>query len=273
MKKTLKRLLACAMCAITLFLVPGTSAYAHTVNVSNNLYYDEVRTMALALYKNVPDEMVRTIGADSMMTSVFGEHYKDWKYKSYDLIGTMKKKELDQLNHALISAMEPIAFAYFEGKSPDSNVHVIVREKVQLGNNGISEKNYEELKLLYSTAETLKKNTLNKTDKEKCRILHDYIADKMTYSVTGDAKEHRASSSLANGKGACEAYATLMYLFGNYCGLETDVYSYRREDGVLHAVNTVLVDGTVRYMDISTDDYLKTDYFFLQTEQEFEASK
>lgn len=273
MKNALKRLLSCVLCAFITFNMPGTSVYAHTVNSVNNAYYNEVKEMANALYENVPDATVCSIGINAVMTSVFGEHHKDWKYKSYDLIGTMKKKELDQLNHALISAMEPVAFACFEGTSMESNVHIITREKVEIGKHGINEKNYNELKLLYNTAETLKKNTSNKTDKEKSRILHDYIVDRMTYSVTGDAREHRAASGLADGKGACEAYATLMYLLGNYCGLETNVFSYRRSDGILHAVNTVMVDGNIRYMDISTDDYLNTDYFFLQTEQEFEATK
>lgn len=226
--------------------------------------------MASALYENIPEEHIRNIGYDVIMTGVFGEHHNDWGRKKYDLIRAVTSEEVKNTYGGIFELLGPAKFVRLSSDASRDTVYCCTYDKIALNHEGINERNYNDLKNLYSAAENLRVKTAGKPEKEKYSIIHDYIADSVEGGTGTSTDEFCAARGLSAGVGTCETYTVLMYLFGRYCGLEVGIIRYQAPgDTVSHTLNTGMLDGSLRYIDVTWDDALKTSAYFLQTEAEF----
>lgn len=118
--------------------------------------------------------------------------------------------------------------------------------------------------------------TPSMSDVEKVKVINEYIVKKTTYSKNTQASPHAAYTILKEGKGVCQAYATLAYMMLTEAGLEAHyVTGFAGED---HAWNLVKVDGEWYHLDPTWNDptfsidvssypamseYISYDYFLI----------
>lgn len=274
MKKTSLQFTVLSLCigVMTVIVCPANT-YAHVANSANNPYYAEVSQISHAISDNFP-ETVREAGYDVFMTGVFGEHYRDWDFKNHseDLIRELTRKEYDQISCGILQ-MSALGKSIIFGKgSNNERIYYCTSKKIPLNDEGINEQNYIGLKKLYQSAEELKQQTVGMDDVTKAKTIHDYIAASLTYSDTEKDEEYCVVPGFLAGKGVCQIYAMSMYIFGRYCGLEVGIVDYISDDGIPHGLNTLVVDGETRYIDVTWDDVLNTTKYFMETESQYYAS-
>lgn len=115
--------------------------------------------------------------------------------------------------------------------------------------------------------------TPSMSDVEKVKVINEYIVKKTTYSDNTQASPHAAYTILTEGKGVCQAYATLAYMMLTEAGMEAHyVTGFAREP---HAWNLVKVDGQWYHLDPTWNDptfvtsfqglaeYISYDYFLI----------
>lgn len=94
--------------------------------------------------------------------------------------------------------------------------------------------------------------TPSMSDVEKVKVINEYIVKKTTYSQNTQASPHAAYTILTEGKGVCQAYATLAYMMLTEAGMEAHyVTGFAREP---HAWNLVKVDGEWYHLDPTWND-------------------
>ncbi len=126
--------------------------------------------------------------------------------------------------------------------------------------------------------------TTEMTDREKVKVIHDWIVLQNTYNHNVSYSRSRGSSVLpftayavfANGNAVCAGYADAFTLMARSAGLlALDVNGYANEertDNYGHAWNMVLVEGTWLYLDCTWDDpddgqKISYDYFLISEEE------
>ena len=118
--------------------------------------------------------------------------------------------------------------------------------------------------------------TPSMSDVEKVKVINEYIVKKTTYSKNTQASPHAAYTILTEGKGVCQAYATLAYMMLTEADMEAHyVTGFAGED---HAWNLVKVDGEWYHLDPTWNDptfsssvasypgmseYISYDYFLI----------
>lgn len=128
---------------------------------------------------------------------------------------------------------------------------------------------------------------INSTDSEyqKVKKVHDYIVNHVTYYypdnefINGHSK-YGLNSAVLNGKGVCQAYATMFHELAGKVGLEDVLVSGEANNGSWggHAWNIVKIDGGWYHIDTTWDDpsysgsesdvsYLRYDYFLISDDQ------
>lgn len=94
--------------------------------------------------------------------------------------------------------------------------------------------------------------TPSMSDVEKVKVINEYIVKKTTYSDDTQASPHAAYTILTEGKGVCQAYATLAYMMLTEAGMEAHyVTGFAGEN---HAWNLVKVDGEWYHLDPTWND-------------------
>ncbi len=241
------------------------AAYAHTANERNNAYYVEVSGIAESLTANFKDETERKCCYDTMMTGVFGEHYRDWGFrqKKDDLICVLSEEESSQVFQGLL-------FMYGTAKYldlHDGNHYYCMLEKVALNEDGINAQNYDNLKAVYQAAEMLKAQTAGMNVTDKARHIHDYIVNTFNAGDEANPYDHCALRMISSGTGVCSAYTTLFTIFGRYCGLDVDMVVYKMKDrNTQHCFNTVVMEnGETRSIDVLWDDVMHDMRYFMET--------
>jgi hypothetical protein len=257
---------------VTLILSTLTpiSAKAYSANNQNCAYYDEVSSIATAFYANEPDEFTKTIGYDTIMAGVLGENYKSREKGGRDLIGVYPENKVDETFSGIFTLFAPVKEIIYSSNAANGTVLCCFENNISLNSDGINEENYNYLKLLYNTAELLKGQTENMDDVAKARVIHDYIVNAIEYNHTNEGNRYCAAVGLSTGIGSCQTYTTLMYLFGRYCGLDVENINYRCSvTQSYHSLNTIVVNGELRYIDATWDDDGNTSSYFMQTQSEY----
>jgi uncharacterized protein involved in cytokinesis, contains TGc (transglutaminase/protease-like) domain len=209
--------------------------------------------IALDLYNNEKDEVIRNLGVDTILASVktteSGENYVT--VGVYD-----KDPRLLLFNNALIST-EPSGFIDMGDK-----VKVTIP---YIGTQKTTEQNVRYIKNLYETAVKIKEVTAGWSDFYKARYIVNYICNKCEYDYS--LKVYGAAPMLTDGKGTCQAYASLFYILGRYCGLKVNIVPGRFIDNTKsdnHVWNQIDMDGRWVFVDITSYDQTKDERYFLQ---------
>lgn len=100
------------------------------------------------------------------------------------------------------------------------------------------------------------------TDKEKVRLIHNYIIDALSFDKTLDKKLMVADALTAfnTHKAVCQGYTHLANLMFERCGIKSTIIVSKEMD---HCWNKVYLDGEWYNLDITWDDKNKyTSYFY-----------
>ena len=112
------------------------------------------------------------------------------------------------------------------------------------------------------------------TELEKLRAVHDYLCENVEYDDIHKHNEHyhlksTAYGALINGHAVCQGYAAAAYRLLRELGVSCRVVTGMAElDGEkeFHAWNIAAVDGKYYNMDITWDDQLSTEDYFLRSD-------
>ena len=112
---------------------------------------------------------------------------------------------------------------------------------------------------------------------EKARAVHGYLCENVGYDDIHKRNEHyhlksTAYGALINGHAVCQGYCAAAYRLLREAGIECRVVTGLASiDGSeeYHAWNIVKIDGRWYNMDVTWDDQLDTDEFFLAGSQDF----
>ena len=117
-------------------------------------------------------------------------------------------------------------------------------------------------KELKSICETLIKT--NMTDFEKVRAINDYIVDRYEYDYS--LKSASPYLALKTSKTVCQGYAMTAYKMFNNAGLENRIVVGTAR-GISHAWNVVKINGKWYQIDITNNDSVKADKYFLVSDK------
>jgi len=99
--------------------------------------------------------------------------------------------------------------------------------------------------------------TPSMSDVEKVKVINEYIVRNTTYSFDTNTSPHAAYAILTEGKGVCQAYATLAYMMLTEAGMDAHYVTGvagTRDDREDHAWNLVKVDGEWYHLDPTWND-------------------
>lgn len=112
--------------------------------------------------------------------------------------------------------------------------------------------------------------TAGMTAERKVRFFHDYIIKKCEYDTT--CTKSRAYDCLIDGSSICNGYAIAFYNLCDAAGLKVEYIVGHANNGkssVLHAWNSVTVNGQKLYYDLTWDDCSGKDKFYAMSESDF----
>lgn len=113
-----------------------------------------------------------------------------------------------------------------------------------------NEMNFERLQTVYAAAQGLKQITSDMSDREKTSYIYDYVCDHLEYDHI--EADRNLAEAFCEGKGVCNDYTGLFYVFGTYCRLSIkNVSGLLLDTSQYHTWNMVLLDGAWRQVDVT----------------------
>ncbi|AWK51089.1 transglutaminase [Clostridium beijerinckii] len=98
------------------------------------------------------------------------------------------------------------------------------------------------------------------SDLEKVRAINNYIVNRYEYDYT--LKSISVYSGLTTSLAVCQGYSMTAYKMFNYAGIENRIVVGRIKD-IPHSWNSVKVQGNWRQLDITNNDSIEKDKYFL----------
>jgi transglutaminase-like putative cysteine protease len=89
--------------------------------------------------------------------------------------------------------------------------------------------------------------------REQLVLIHDWLIRHIAYDPTGDQGNNHAGSALLQQVTLCQGYAQSFQLIGQALGIEVGIIT-GTSDGIGHAWNQVILDGTAYHVDVTHDD-------------------
>ena len=100
----------------------------------------------------------------------------------------------------------------------------------------------------------------NMTELEKVRAINDYIVNRYEYDYT--LKSISVYSGLTTSLAVCQGYSMTAYKMFNYAGIENRIIVGKIKD-IPHSWNTVKIKGNWYQLDITNNDSIEKDKYFL----------
>lgn len=100
----------------------------------------------------------------------------------------------------------------------------------------------------------------NMSDLEKVRTIDDYIINRYEYDYT--QKSISVYSALTTSLAICQGYSMTAYKMFNYAGIENRIIVGKIK-GIPHSWNIVKIDGNWYHIDITNNDSIEKDKYFL----------
>lgn len=144
-----------------------------------------------------------------------------------------------------------------------------VKPKAQITSKGIettinvtylttkAQEDYVDNELKKATASIINQDM---SELDKVRKINDYIINRYEYDYT--IKSVSAYSALTTSLAVCQGYAMTAYKMLNYAGIENRIVIGTAR-GISHAWNIVKIDGKWYQLDITNNDSINRDKYFL----------
>lgn len=110
----------------------------------------------------------------------------------------------------------------------------------------------------------------NMSDFEKVRAINDYIINRYKYDYT--EKSISVYSALTTSLAVCQGYSMTAYKMLNYAGIENRIIVGKIKD-VSHSWNIVKIDGVWYQLDITNNDSIEKDKYFLVNDDMMAANQ
>lgn len=107
----------------------------------------------------------------------------------------------------------------------------------------------------------------NMSSLEKVRVINDYIVNRYEYDYS--LQSVSPYSALTTSKTVCQGYAMTAYKMLNYAGIENKIVVGTARE-ISHAWNLVQVDGNWYQLDVTNNDSVKADKYFLVSDKVLE---
>lgn len=120
----------------------------------------------------------------------------------------------------------------------------------------------EQEKYVDSQLKSIVKSVINRkmTDLEKVKAINDYIIRKYEYDTS--LKSISVYSSLTTSLATCQGYSMTAYKMLNYAGIENRII-VGRINNIPHSWNCVKIDGNWYQLDITNNDSIEKNKYFL----------
>lgn len=107
------------------------------------------------------------------------------------------------------------------------------------------------------------------SDYEKVKIINDYLVNR--YEYDSSLSSNNAYTALISGKSICQGYSMTAYKILSYSGIENKII-VGSVDGVLHSWNYVKVGNEWYNLDITNNDSMRSNKYFLVDDSVLETS-
>lgn len=233
----------------------GEQRKGYYITPSGELVVD-VTYIALQLYANEKNKIVKQLGVDTMIASTI----KTQENKEYTPIGVYKKDPMLLICTNSLIPKDPFGFIDM-GEEVMITIPSIQDEK-------IIEENVHNIIRLYEIARYLKEMTSKMSDNHKARYILKFICDNAEYDFKNE--NYGAALMLTDGKGNCQSYTSLFYILGRYCGLEVLIVPGKLRDNMMqnHVWNQVNLNGRWFFVDLTSYDITKDESYFLRPLEE-----
>lgn len=104
----------------------------------------------------------------------------------------------------------------------------------------------------------------NMTTLEKVKVIDDYIINRYSYDYT--QKSLSVYSALTTSVAVCQGYSMTAYKMFNYAGIENRIIVGKIKD-IPHSWNTVNIEGNWYQLDITNNDSIEKDKYFLVSDE------
>ena len=112
--------------------------------------------------------------------------------------------------------------------------------------------------------------TNNMSDFDKIKIINKYLVDR--YKYDDSLVSNNVYSALTTGKTTCQGYAMTAYKMLNLAGIENRII-IGDLDGVPHGWNLVKLDEKWYHLDVTNNDAVGTDRYFLKDDKDLRNDK
>lgn len=151
--------------------------------------------------------------------------------------------------------VKPLARVTSEGISTEMSVTYISTKE---------EENYVDNELLKATKSII---TEDMKTIERIRAINDYIVNRYEYDYS--LQSVSTYTALTTSKTVCQGYAMTAYKMLNYAGVENRIVVGTAR-GISHAWNIVKIDDSWYQLDVTNNDSVKADKYFLVSDKVLE---
>jgi hypothetical protein len=236
MKKNHGKVMACLVSLMLVFSLLSVPAFASEAGVSS------LSDLSSLVYSHLVNRdasfSVRFVGDTNLLRTKLNQLLED-------SVGTD-----DYLKYNLMSWS-----VGYKGYQNDVTVSVQVEYQT----------NREQEDYVSQTVESLLPQILGNAsgDSEKLRLIHDAICNRVSYDES--LSRYSAYAGLHDGNTVCQGYSLLMDKMLTRAGVLSRIITGKLKGGP-HAWNLVFIDGQWLHVDVTNDDSLRSDKFYLASD-------
>lgn len=253
MKRTLKIiaviLMISAVSASKIYAEDNIPEGGKTINEIINIMYDG------------EDETVKQMALDAALVATKQKPAEPFQ-QQYTRIGSYQSDDIIRK-----TLKTNLCGAYAYAVSFCGNGQTSVYYKTDQIDDQTAERSALRLQILYNTITDLRLATQGMDDLTKCKYIHDYVCDAITYILS---PVDSAGMALDTGCGDCGSYAALFYILGRGCGLNVSIDTGANiHNNASHAWNTIQINGVEYIVDVTNDDSTHSYNYYMISREEF----
>ena len=272
--------------------------YADLENLSLNYenlqkFYKDVKHELSNFYASTKTlELEKVTFRDKETNQTYDEYYYfigdvsflDYKMTENEALAVVKEVLLDYPEYYFVANEALTSYSSSNGIDTKKSIRLVCDSDFYKGNDRVAyNQKIEEFSTAVSTLIESRALELERelTNKEKVRLIHDYITSHAQYAYKEDGKtpddsslSHCMLGIIDNGKGVCESYTELFtYLLkkNNIPAITVagKGYTSASATGENHAWNYVNIDGYWYGFDVTWDDTTNTNDYYGNSESKF----
>ena len=242
---------------ITMKLVWSAIVIALALGITATVYANDSREKTLAkieeLYANEKNADLRELEISALKDCVYPE-------KSLMTGYTLLKKGLDSAEMRYKYCTIGIDKGFPRNGSFDNEAVVVGKEH----NQKMISEYQQQIDEIYDFVKNVVM-TEGKSDEEKIAIIHNVVAEKLTYDFE-ELKTYKLSDVLRSNKAICTGYSNLFYILAINCGIDCECVG---NPG--HMWNRVWLNNSWKHVDVTNNDYNERLVCYLVDESALDA--